>query len=131
MQSSDEKLNQLLKSVGPVSSRKDFAQQIITQADPHYHVQPQIQSQADKKYPEENILKQIIRGLIFPKPAYALACSMLVGILLGWQSPELTGLAKNAAMGIDIEGNTNLATTTMSVEEDLSRLFLAEVSYYE
>lgn len=125
MKNSDEKLNQLLKSVGPVSSRRDFAQQIIAQADPQYHLQSQsrVQLQADKEIPEENILQQIIRGLIFPKPAYALACSMLIGVLLGWQSPELTG--------VNFESNTNMTTTTMTVEEDLSRLFLAEVSYYE
>jgi hypothetical protein len=121
MKNSDETLNQLLKSAGPVSPRRDFAQHIIAQADPQFHVQNQVEIQT----PEDNIFKQIIRGLIFPKPGYALACSMLVGILLGWQSPELTELATGALT------NTNIAINPATVEEDLSRLFLAEVSYYE
>lgn len=118
MKNSDEKLNQLLKGVSPASPRIELAQQIIAQADPKYH----IKNQQNIKSSEESIFKQIIRGLIFPKPAYALACSMLVGVLLGWQSPELTGLS--------IDNNVNVASA-ISVEEDLSSLFLAEVSYYE
>lgn len=118
MQHSDEKLNQLLMGVSTVSPRIDLAQRIIEQADPQYHAHTQ---QPAKSF-EESTFKQIIRSLIFPKPAYALACSMLVGVLLGWQSPELTGLS--------IENNVNVAST-ISVEEDLSSLFLAEVSYYE
>lgn len=127
MKNSDEKINQLLKSVGPISPRIDLAQKIIAQADSQYHVQSKVHPQAGNSPLEENIFKQIIRGLIFPKPAYALACSTLLGILLGWQSPEITGLPAD----LNGENNTNMTTTLVSVEEDLSRLFLAEVSYYE
>lgn len=115
MKNSDEKLNQLLKSEGSISPRIDLAQRIIAQADPQYHVH----AKGIAVSPQEGIFKQIIRNLIFPKPVYALACSMLLGMLLGWQSPELIGF------GLE----SNLSVT--SVEEDLSSLFLAEVSYYE
>lgn len=117
MQSSDEKLEQLLKRVNPVSSRIDLAQRIIAQADPYYHAQMQVEQSVNGG--EENIFKQIMRRFIFPKPAYALAFSMFMGIVLGWQSLEL------------VNTNADVNLQLSSVEEDISSLFLSEVSYYE
>ncbi|MBL4798868.1 MAG: hypothetical protein JKY50_15735 [Oleispira sp.] len=106
MNSSDEKLNQLLNSVAPVPSNSNLAERIIAQAEiPDINVN------------KESFLKQVLRSLIFPKPAYALACSMLVGVLLGWQNPEV---------------NTNINTIQVaSADEELSSLFLAEVNFDE
>jgi hypothetical protein len=108
MNKSDEKLNLLLNGTQPVPSSPNLAQRIIIEA----KVQSKVETQA---LSEETFLKQFLQSLIFPKPVYALACSMLVGVLLGWQNPEF---------------NMNTIQVT-SVDEDLSSLFLAEVSFDE
>lgn len=106
----DDQLQQLLQRVLPVNSRSDLAARIIAKADPHYY----------RLKKESSLLEQIMRSFIFPKPAYAFACSMLIGLLLGWQTSEMTELPMMVA---DIPA--------VSIEEDLSSLFLAEVNYYE
>lgn len=108
MNKSDEKLNQLLNSSQPVPASPNLAQRIIAEA----------KAQSELKVPveyEETFIKQFLRSFIFPKPAYALACSMLVGVLLGWQNPEF---------------NIN-TLPVMDVDNDLSSLFLAEVNFDE
>lgn len=117
MQGSDEKLDQLLKSANPVSPRIDLAQRIITKADPYYHSHVQLEQSLHAG--EENIFKQVMRRFIFPRPVYALTFSMLVGLLLGWQTLELV----NTSADINFQ--------LSSVEDDISSLFLSEVSYYE
>jgi len=108
MNKSDEKLNQLLNGIQTVPSNPNLAQRIIIGA----KAQPRVTTSAVS---EETFIKQFLHSLIFPKPAYALACSMLVGVLLGWQNPEF---------------NMNTIQVT-SVDEDISSLFLAEVNFYE
>jgi hypothetical protein len=104
MKTSDEKLNQLLNSATRVPPSPTLANRIIAQA-----------SLQNMPANEENFIKQLIRNLIFPKPAYALACSMLVGVLLGWQNPDF-----------------NMSTMQVSaVDDDISSLFLAEVNFDE
>jgi len=110
MNKSDEKLNQLLNDIQPVPSNPNLAQRIIIEARVQSKVKPSI-----KILSEEAFFKQFLHSLIFPKPGYALACSMLVGVLLGWQNPEF---------------NMNTIQVT-SVDEDISSLFLAEVNFYE
>ncbi|MEH6447469.1 MAG: hypothetical protein V7765_02310 [Oleispira sp.] len=108
MNKSDEELNQLLNSSPPVPASPNLAQRIIAEA----------KVQSELKVPveyEETFIKQFLHTLIFPKPAYALACSMLVGVLLGWQNPEF---------------NMNILPV-MDVDNDLSSLFLAEVNFDE
>ena len=105
----DEQLEQLLARVPPVPCRSNFAASIIANADPNYHL----------PIKEDSFIQQILRSFIFPKPAYALACSMLIGVFLGWQSTEMAELTVVAS-----------DNQTLSIE-DLSSLFLAEVNYYE
>ena len=124
MNKSDEKLDQLLKSATLIPANANLAERIIAESKRDAIAKPLLQKSGLGK---EGLIKQVLQNLIFPKPAFSLACSMLIGILLGWQSPDITGLIT----GVDFENNTNITTTAMSVEEDLSRLFLAEVSYYE
>lgn len=129
MKTSDEKLDQILKSGNTIpfgnpdnhtvrcaDSRVSLAQRIIAQADPHFHDQTQ---RAMPVEVEESIVKQVIRRFIFPKPAYALAFSMVIGVLLGWQNPDVANPS--------VENGLQVA----SIDEDLSRLFLSEVVYYE
>lgn len=106
----DEQLEQLLARVSPVPSCNNLAASIIANADPDFHLSEK----------ENGLIQQIMRSFIFPKPAYALACSMLIGVFLGWQSTVLTDVTIATS---DVQ--------TLSIEEDLSRLFLAEVHYYE
>jgi hypothetical protein len=114
MNRSDEKLNQLLKSVKVVPPRSNLAERIIAQAQPLSKNQPEPNTQI-LSVNKESFIKQILRSLVFPKPAYALACSMLVGVLVGWQNPDV---------------NTNTMQVA-STDEELSSLFLAEVNFYE
>jgi hypothetical protein len=108
MKTGDEKLNQLLNSVKPTRPSTDLAQRIIVKA----------RSQADCEVvgvSEETFFEQFFHSFIFPKPLYAIACSMLVGILLGWQNPELS-----------------VSTVSVtSVDNSVSSLFLAEVNFNE
>jgi hypothetical protein len=108
MNKSDEKLNQLLNSSKPVPASSNLAQRIIFEA------KPQSEFKVTAEY-DENFIKQFLSSFIFPKPAYALACSMLIGMLLGWQNPDFS---LNTLPLVDIDN-------------DLSSLFLAEVNFYE
>lgn len=114
MNRSDEKLNQLLKSVKVVPPRSNLAERIIAQSLPLSENQPDPNTQI-LNVNKESLIKQILRSLVFPKPVYALACSMLVGVLVGWQSP-------------DVDTHTMQVTSTA---EELSSLFLAEVNFDE
>jgi hypothetical protein len=116
MNRSDEKLNQLLDRATLIPPSSNLAERIIAQAQPlsQQHSQPQLTIKT-AYLKEEGFIKQILCSLIFPKPAYALACSMLVGVLLGWQNPE---------------ANTN-TIQLMTADEELSSLFLAEVNFDE
>jgi hypothetical protein len=108
MNNSDEKLNQLLNSSPPVPVISNLAQRIISEAKTQSEFKVSVQH-------EDTFIKQVLRSFIFPKPVYALACSMLMGMVLGWQNPALT-------------------SDTLSVadfDDDLSGLFLAEVNFYE
>lgn len=127
MNTSDEQLNQLLNSVKPVPPGRDLAPRIIAQSKvetTQSSIQPRTKESNINK---ESLFKQILHSFIFPRPAYALACSMLLGILLGWQNADMTQLDNSFGIGSDIES----ALQTTSVEDDLSSLFLAEVNYYE
>lgn len=128
MNTSDEKLNQLLNSVKPVPPRRDLAQRIIAQSNIEMSQLSSIKEQGANK---DGFLKQILHSFIIPKPAYALACSMLLGLLLGWQNSDMTQF--NYSLDIDgsMSGEIENVLHTTSVEEDLSSLFLAEVNYYE
>lgn len=110
MNNSDEQLNQLLNSVTPVPPSSNLAERIIAQA------RIDVESNAREAAPEtEGFFKQMMRNFILPKPAYALACSMLLGVLLGWQNTDVS------------EGLTQMS----SFDDDISSLFIAEVNYYE
>tara|TARA_R110001583_G_scaffold95950_4_gene240023 strand:+ start:675 stop:1067 length:393 start_codon:yes stop_codon:yes gene_type:complete len=130
MKTSDEKLNQLLRSAAPVPQNLGLAQRIISKSIQEASTKACNESKAINK---ESLLKQIINSFIIPKPGYALACSMLVGILFGWQSNAITEavVTSNIAseLGINLRDESTLQTA--SVEEDLNSLFLAEVNYYE
>lgn len=108
MSVTDEKLDSLLKGFVPVPPSKNLAERIIAEA-----AASQVSARIESN--KKSLFRQILNSLIIPQPAYALACSMLVGVLLGWQNS-----------GVEI--NT---TQIVAVEEDLSSLFIAEVSYYE
>lgn len=109
MNTSDKELNQLLNSVAVKPASSNLAERIIAQAQPLSHQQSSFQTA------DESFIRQILRSLVFPKPAYALACSMLVGILVGWQNPD---------------SNVNIIQVA-SADEELSSLFLAEVNFDE
>lgn len=108
MSISDEKLDQLLKSVALAPPSSNLAERIIAQAT----ISPVAASLESNK---KSLFKQILHTFILPKPAYALACSMLVGVLLGWQDSTL---------------DTNTIQLA-SMDEDLSSLFITEVDFYE
>lgn len=116
MQTSDEKLNELLKRAAPIPANNNLAQRIILNANQNIH-----------GYSEHgngnagSLFKQILSSFIIPKPAYALACSMLLGVLVGWQNSDVAGISLNLEESL----------TVTTIEEDLSSLFLAEVNYYE
>lgn len=111
MHSSDEKLNQLLSSAAVVPSSADFSERIIAESKRH-HI---------KTTHKEGIFGQILRSLIFPKPAYVFACSMLLGVMVGWQNPS-----------VNMTSNTIQDIPRITFfDEELSNLFVAEVSYYE
>ena len=116
MQTSDEQLNELLKRAAPIPANNNLAQRIILNAKKNIHgYSESTNGNAD------SLFKQILNSFIIPKPAYALACSMLLGVLVGWQNSDVAGISLNL--------EESLAVTT--IEEDLSSLFLAEVNYYE
>lgn len=100
MKNDDEQLDQLLNSlpVPPMSS----------------HLNPRILAAAKvDDSVSAGLFSQLLRNLMIPKPNYALACSMLLGILLGWQVTSA------------------LSVESIPVDEEISSLFLAEVSFYE
>jgi hypothetical protein len=110
MNISDEKLDQLLKSAIPIPPSSNLAERIIAQA----ATAPMVTKVDSNK---KSLFKQILHSFILPKPAYALACSMLVGVLLGWQDSAL-----------DVNTNT---IQLASIDEELSSLFIAEYNFYE
>ena len=116
MQTSDEQLNELLKRAAPIPVNNNLAQRIILSADKNMHGYSE-----NEKGNAGSLFKQILNSFMIPKPAYALACSMLLGVLVGWQNSDVAGISLNLG--------ESLAVTT--IEEDLSSLFLAEVNYYE
>ena len=116
MQTSDEQLNELLKRAAPIPANNNLAQRIILNAEKNIHgYSESTNGNAD------SLFKQILNSFIIPKPAYALACSMLLGVLVGWQNSDVAGISLNLE-------ESRVVTT---IEEDLSSLFLAEVNYYE
>lgn len=116
MQTSDEQLNELLKRAAPIPANNNLAQRIILNANQNIHGYSEHgNGNAD------SLFKQILNSFIIPKPAYALACSMLLGVLVGWQNSDVTGISLNLEESL----------TVTTIEEDLSSLFLAEVNYYE
>lgn len=100
MNNDNEQLDQLLNSlpVPPMSSHLN--QRILAAA------------KVDDGIPV-GLFSQLFGNLMIPKPNYALACSMLFGILLGWQV------------------TSELSVDSIPVDEEISSLFLAEVSFYE
>jgi hypothetical protein len=128
MKTSDDRLNQLLSGVKPVPPNVGLAQRIIAQSSIEASTPSNIQASAKHQgVNKDGLFKQVLHTFIFPKPAYALACSMLVGILLGWQNSDMTELDT----GFGLDGEIESALQITSIEEDLSSLFLAEVNYYE
>ena len=107
---SDEHLDQLLKTAIPIPPNPNLAERIIAQA-------ATVPVTVSLESHDDSLFKQILRALIIPKPVYVLACSMLLGVLLGWQNTEL-------------DMNIN-PIQIASAEEDLSSVFIAEVNYYE
>lgn len=118
MNKSDDKLDQLLNSATPIPASTNLAERIIAESKRDALVKPQLQK---RELGKKGIINQVLQNLIFPKPAFSLACSMLIGIFVGWQTPDFN-------RGID---NTSNAVQLMSVDEELSSLFVAEVNYYE
>lgn len=116
MQTTDEQLNELLKRAAPITVNNNLAQRIILSADKNMHGYSE-----NENGNAVSLFKQILNSFMIPKPAYALACSMLLGVLVGWQNSDVAGISLNL--------EESLAVTT--IEEDLSSLFLAEVNYYE
>jgi hypothetical protein len=110
MNINDEKLDQLLKGGVPVPPSSNLADRIIAQA-----ATSQITAKIEGS--KQSLFKQILNSFIIPKPAYALAFSMLVGVLLGWQDSAL-----------DVNANT---IQLASIDEGLSSLFITEVNFYE
>lgn len=106
MNNSDEQLNQLLNRVTPVPPSSNLAKRIIAQA--------QVETVLNTRE-TESFFKQMMRNFILPKPAYALACSMLLGVFLGWQNTDIS----------------DELTQMSSVGDDISSIFIAEVNYYE
>ena len=96
----DEQLDQLLNSLSVPPINSQLKQNIIEQTKESGSV-------------SQSVFRQLINSLMIPKPSYALACSMLLGILLGWQVMS------------------ELTVDSYSTEEEISSLFLAEVSFYE
>jgi hypothetical protein len=130
MQASDEKLNQLLNSVvAPAARNLDLAQRIISISSEEINASSIESNISEININNEGLFTQILHSFIIPKPAYALACSMMVGILLGWHNSDIAQLVIGINIGSDDGIESALQTT--SVEEDLSSLFLAEVNYYE
>lgn len=128
MKASDEKLNQLLNRSVPVPPSNNLSQRIIANAriDSLALSEESVRAEEylvakENSVNKESLFKQIISSLIIPKPAYALACSMILGVLLGWQNSDMAS--------IDSTLDNDMQATT--IEEDLSSLFLAEVNYYE
>lgn len=118
MNKSDEKLDQLLKSATLIPANANLAERIIAESKRDAIAKPLLQKSGLGK---EGLIKQVLQNLIFPKPAFALAFSMLIGVFVGWQTPDFN-------ISIDATNNTVQLT---SVNEELSSLFLAEVNYYE
>lgn len=116
MQTSDEQLNELLKRAAPIPVNNNLAQRIILSADKNMHGYSE-----NENGNAVSLFKQILNSFMIPKPAYALACSMLLGVLVGWQNSDIAGISLN------LEESFSVTT----IEEDLSSLFLAEVNYYE
>lgn len=116
MQTTDEQLNELLKRAAPIPVNNNLAQRIILSADKNMHGYSE-----NENGNAVSLFKQILNSFMIPKPAYALACSMLLGVLVGWQNSDIAGISLNLEESF-------LVTT---IEEDLSSLFLAEVNYYE
>ena len=114
MKSSDDELNQLLNDVKVVPPRSNLAERIIMQAQPPSHLQTECVN-------ESGFLRQIVNSLVFPKPGYALACSMLIGVLVGWQNPDIN---TNTVQRLSVNEE-------LSVDEALSSLFLAEITFSE
>lgn len=110
MNNSDEQLNQLLNRVTPVPPSSTLAERIIAQA--RIDVES---NNRETALETEGFFKQMMRNFILPKPAYALACSMLLGVFLGWQNTDVSD---------------ELAEIS-SVNDDISSLFIVEVNYYE
>ena len=66
MKTSDEKLNQLLRSAAPVPQNLGLAQRIISKSIQEASTKACNESKAINK---ESLLKQIINSFIIPKPA--------------------------------------------------------------
>ena len=108
MKNSDDELNQLLNDVKVIPPGSNLAERIIMQAQPPSHLKTEDVN-------EGGFLTQILNSFVFPRPGYALACSMLIGVLVGWQNP-------------DVNGNT---VQEFSADEELTSLFLAEMMFSE
>ena len=100
MNNDDVQLEQLLNSLEVVQPSTHLSERIITQA------------RLSEPLPE-SVFRQIWNGLVIPRPSYALAFSLLLGVLVGWQSPSML----NAEQSL--------------IEDELNNLFYAEVSLYE
>ncbi len=100
MENDDEQLDQLLKSLPVPPMSPKLTQKILEQT--------KVTDDAP-----QGLFRQLFDNLMIPKPSFALACSMLVGILLGWQV------------------TSTLSIDSIPVEDEISSLFLAEVSLYE
>lgn len=100
MKNDDEQLDQLLNSLSVPSMSPQLNTRIIAQAKGGGIVQ-------------QGLFHQLFNSLMIPKPSYALACSLLFGMVLGWQVTSIFSIE------------------SIPVEEDLSSLFVAEVSFYE
>lgn len=116
MQTTDEQLNELLKRAAPIPVNNNLAQRIILSAEKNIYGYSE-----NENGNAVSLFKQILNSFMIPKPAYALACSMLLGVLVGWQNSDVAGINLNLEESL----------TVTTIEEDLSSLFLAEVNYYE
>lgn len=110
MSTGDEKLNQLLNTATVVAPNTDLAERIIHAA----KISSSLETSSEKDLVQESFMQQFLQSFILPKPAYALACSLLLGVLIGWQSSD-----------------SNTDSVVVAADTEFSSIFLAEVNFYE
>jgi hypothetical protein len=100
--SRDEKLETLLKARRFEAASADLAERIILRA----QTLPQNQSLSVMQW-----LRRIFEEAHLPKPAYVLACTLILGFVLGFSAPPYTTTSD--------EGNADQVQSFLSADEDV------------